>query len=342
MTGGTILIKLNDAFYLTKAAHDGYDLEGYLPKFRKWVGQAVSPQDIAKKYFKLRGGGDFEPYDPIKDIGICMFSKTFKAKTSFDEALTLMEDELNTAFDVSNCSSDKYDEDHPYNQLGCSYSDYCLFIDLNKGTLELNGKDVTTNGVGTATFDSPLSSKLSSGTFGFLSHRLKSLSEEAEKLDKLMCESKDQEDFDKKEKEFISDLSCTTSQLINNLQSAMESAKDHTATIFNAYWLKQTIHDTSKYFLSIDGAQEQPTVSNTLSNINILLEKDGQLVLLDGFDPSNSDDEKFFKPFKEHCKRLRIRSEKRIEKEAKKFAEDNNYPEPDQFINYYNEWILGI
>jgi hypothetical protein len=38
--------------------------------------------------------------------------------------------------------SDEYEEDHPYNQLACSYCDYTLFIDMDNKTFVLNGEHI--------------------------------------------------------------------------------------------------------------------------------------------------------------------------------------------------------
>jgi hypothetical protein len=143
MTGGTLVVKNGSIFAMTKVSSDGYDLEDHIAKLKAFAAGSSKAEDVTEEYLRLRkasglGDGDFDPFDPLgADAAQCRFVRSYDDDPSFDEAMERMEQELMDLTD----GSEEYDEDHPYNQLACSYCDYVAFIDMNAGTAQLNGDD---------------------------------------------------------------------------------------------------------------------------------------------------------------------------------------------------------
>ena len=139
MTGGTLLVKKNGKFVLTKVAHDGFDLKELKTQFKNWMNNPSSPEDVVKSYLLHRhqlGHGDFDVFevDLPTEIDRCFYTKIFEVNTTFDEAFEKMRNEL--------MAISEDDDDIPEAQLACSYCDYVLYVDLDKNKMNLNGEDV--------------------------------------------------------------------------------------------------------------------------------------------------------------------------------------------------------
>jgi hypothetical protein len=143
MTGGTLVVKKGSTFAMTKVANDGYDLEDHIATLKAFASSASKPEDVTTEYLRLRkvtglGDGDFDPYDPLNgDADLCRVVRSYDDPLGFDEALELMEQELMNLTE----DTEEYDEEHPYNQLACSYCDYVAFIDMDESTALLNDED---------------------------------------------------------------------------------------------------------------------------------------------------------------------------------------------------------
>jgi len=142
MTGGTLVLKKGTTYLMTKVASDGMDLKTNLAQIKTWATTSGAiPSDVAMFYLRGRGGDDFDPWDvnDKKQIKDCMISRTYTHGPSFKDALDMFRDEFERQA-VCDMMSDDYDEEHPYNQLACDYSDYVLFVDMDAKTFELNGE----------------------------------------------------------------------------------------------------------------------------------------------------------------------------------------------------------
>lgn len=155
MTGGTLIIRKDSTYYLTKVAHEGGDLSEDREKIEEWVTSAKDPKEVIKNFFSFRkekwdpqsqfSSIDFsDDYDPIdRDFDLCVFSKKLKTK-NFKEALFEMEDSIEQ--EISNMEEDNdldVDiEEHPYMQLNCSYTDYSCYIDFDTKTVNVYPDDL--------------------------------------------------------------------------------------------------------------------------------------------------------------------------------------------------------
>lgn len=134
MTGGTILLRKNYTYFLTKVAHDGYDLEDLAEKISKEDKYYLDPKKILVDYLRGRGGVDFEPIDVMTDdVDKCIYEKKLKER-DFWSALEKLEEELCELTD----NDENMEDEHPYMQLSCGYTDYVLFVDCNTGMVSLN------------------------------------------------------------------------------------------------------------------------------------------------------------------------------------------------------------
>lgn len=159
MTGGTLIIRSGSIYYLTKVAHDGDDLSEDREKIEEWVASAKDPKEVIKNFFSFRkekwspqsefSSIDFsDDYDPIdKDFDLCVFSKTLETK-DFEEALSEMEESINQ--EISKMEEDEDNDldigEHPYMQLGCSYTDCGCYIDFDTKTVNVYPDDLEDEG----------------------------------------------------------------------------------------------------------------------------------------------------------------------------------------------------
>ena len=142
MTGGTLIVKCGNFFAMTKVAHDGYDLDENKSTLQALANNAEQPQDVLVAYLRSRGGIDFD-YASLDvmtdDVEQCYIVREYNDSPSFDEVLNRMDTELN-----KDEAMESIDDEHPWMQLGCCYSDYTMYIDLNAGNSVgwLNGDKV--------------------------------------------------------------------------------------------------------------------------------------------------------------------------------------------------------
>ena len=142
MTGGTLVLKKGTTYLMTKVSSDGMDLETNLTQIKTWATTpGAIPSDVATFYLRGRNIGDFDPWDVSdkKQIKDCMISRTYTHSPTCKDTLDLFRDELGRQA-ICDMMSDDYNEEHPYNQLACDYSDYVLFVDMDVKTFELNGE----------------------------------------------------------------------------------------------------------------------------------------------------------------------------------------------------------
>lgn len=71
----------------------------------------------------------------MQDKDLCIITR--EESIPWKEFLNKMDQELMN-HPKSSIMSDEYDEEHPYNQLSCSYMDYILFIDMDVKSAILN------------------------------------------------------------------------------------------------------------------------------------------------------------------------------------------------------------
>lgn len=130
MTGGTLIVKCGNFFAMTKVAHDGFDLKNNRASLQMWANNAEEPEAVLICYLRSRGGIDFEPLDVMTDdVGQCYIVREYKDDPSFEEAGDRMDAEMNDEKVLETIDEDE----HPWMQLGCCYSDYVMYIDLNAG-----------------------------------------------------------------------------------------------------------------------------------------------------------------------------------------------------------------
>jgi hypothetical protein len=141
MTGGTLIIKKGNLYCMTKVAHDGYDLVEKLKQFKGWMKACSTPKDIAINYLEERTtsnsnaqAGSIEYDFETNDKEHCVYEKTYNKKMSFQKVWDDMEEDL---MEMTR-DDDKYDEDHPYQQLACSYCDHILCIDMDNNRTVLD------------------------------------------------------------------------------------------------------------------------------------------------------------------------------------------------------------
>lgn len=145
MTGGALVVRKGTRYVMTKVAHDGYDiLRVHLDDIKQFLKTATTPESVVKEYLRLRAQGplqhaDFDPCDPLGvDEDRCRLVRDYADLPTGEEAMNRMEQELRN--DVTQDDLEDMDDEDPIMQLSCSYCDYITFVDLDKKTVEINGK----------------------------------------------------------------------------------------------------------------------------------------------------------------------------------------------------------
>lgn len=140
MTGATLVVKRGNHFAMTKVRHDGYDIVDFKLQFLALISdKTITPKEVCRQYLACRkfSGDDFAPFDPIgNDSDLCIFQAELENEELYGADDTL-EDLINIKMEEMNNDPTDWSKDfHPYDQLGCSYSDYMVYIDLDQGTIE--------------------------------------------------------------------------------------------------------------------------------------------------------------------------------------------------------------
>jgi hypothetical protein len=150
MTGGTLLVKNGNYYGMTKVAHEGMDLKN-IDAMKTLVSNASTIDDIFVSYLRGRGGIDFEPWNVMDNDQVveCYIIDEYPNKQypndhwdfsdwgNVENLIDRMENDLN-----DECEKQELDDEHPWVQLGCSYCDYILAIDMDTSSAWLNGEEV--------------------------------------------------------------------------------------------------------------------------------------------------------------------------------------------------------
>ena len=138
MTGGTLIVKSGNFFAMTKVAHEGMDLAN-IQAMKTLITNSSTIDDIFVSYLRGRGGIDFEPLDVMNDQDVveCYIVDEYTDGRFDGKSIKYVIEKMSS--DLSDeCEEQELDDEHPWVQLSCDYSDYVLFVDEDSGWLNGN------------------------------------------------------------------------------------------------------------------------------------------------------------------------------------------------------------